>query len=215
MTNSDIPFVHEGKIHLFPANSLIFVEGIPYETIAKAHGSHNLDLIEDKYVEINKNCIGSNFDDFLKEEGILEEVEAIAKEKLEEIKNTIKEDKCICGCECAYDASDGKTRCAHCNGKIIKTEEIVEEIGEGICLGGFIPVEGAEDLPVIEEIKEEIKEEVKEIGNGSAEEKTKTTTETATKTTSSTSEEAKPASKEKEKVEENNKRSNSRKRNNK
>jgi hypothetical protein len=93
LEDHDIPFKYNGKQHRFPANSLIYIDekDIPYEVLKSAYGSHILDLIEDKYVEVNVDCIGSNFDDFLEEEGILEEVEALAKEKVEQFINNIEE----------------------------------------------------------------------------------------------------------------------------
>ena len=94
-TKHDIRFNHKGRRYKFIAGAIIFVDEneLPYNILKTIFGVHRLAKIEDKCIEeiikecveeTTKGCIGSNFDDFLEEEGILEEVEKLAKEKLEE-----------------------------------------------------------------------------------------------------------------------------------
>lgn len=85
LTDGDILFNYNGKHYNFVSGDTIPIDEneLPYNILEILYGNHRLSKIEDKYVEINKECIGSNFDDFLEEEGIKEEVEQKAKEKVE------------------------------------------------------------------------------------------------------------------------------------
>ena len=87
LSKQDITFRCNNKNYLFIKGELTLIEDgeIPYIALEKAYGGHILSLVEDKY--INNDHIGSNFEDFLKEEGILKEVEDLAKKKIEEFTN--------------------------------------------------------------------------------------------------------------------------------
>lgn len=161
LTKHDIPFNYGGKRYVFPGDSLTPIDEneLPYRVLENLYGNHRLSKIEDKYIELDRASVGSNFDDFLKEEGILEEVEEKAKEKLEELAELTKEEKeeIVKNAELCdpKDCKDcGEEICAnYIEGK----EEEIEKFAENICIGGFIPVEGATELPCIAEVKEETK----------------------------------------------------------
>lgn len=94
LTKHDIPFNYGGKRYVFPGDSLTPIDEneLPYRVLENLYGNHRLSKIEDKYIKLDRASVGSNFDDFLKEEGILEEVEEKAKEKVKEFISSTQEE---------------------------------------------------------------------------------------------------------------------------